>query len=78
MEAKKQRRMALENPQSIQIWLTHPTTPERFVALESAIEEVKAKIAAGAALEPEKKPDTQPASGTASDVFKASSRGQIP
>lgn len=68
MEAKKQRRMALENPQSIQIWLTHPTTPERFVALESAIEEVKAKIAAGAALEPEKKPDTQPASGTASDA----------
>ncbi len=50
------RRMAVEHPGSIRNSLagTHPATPERFLALEKSIAEIKAKQAAGKPLLPEK------------------------
>lgn len=49
------RRMAIEHPNSIQIRTTHPTSPERFVALEKSIEEVNLKQQQQLALLPELK-----------------------
>lgn len=51
------RRMAEANPASIEksVGSTHPSTPERFVALEKTVDEIDAKIAAHAALTPELK-----------------------
>lgn len=48
------RRMATLSPGSIQSShsATHPATPERFVALEETVKEIKAKKAAGKPLEP--------------------------
>ena len=48
------RRMATLSPGSIQSshMATHPATPERFVALEETVKEIKAKKAAGKPLEP--------------------------
>ncbi len=37
------RRMAIQNPKSIQLKRSHPTTPERFIAIEKAILEIKHK-----------------------------------
>lgn len=51
------RLMAAENPRAIDHRRTHPTTPERFLALEQAIEEIKGKQAAGAALLPDLLPE---------------------
>ena len=49
------RRMAVIHPGSIQTnhSSTHPSAPERFVALESAVGEIRAKLAAGQPLAPE-------------------------
>ena len=47
------RLMAAENPASIVLRRTHPTAPERFVAIEKTIDEIKAKRAAGLPLFPE-------------------------
>ena len=44
-----------EGPSSTWIRYTHPLTPERYVATELAIEEIRAKIAAGEDLMPEKR-----------------------
>ena len=48
-------RMAVIHPASIETnhSSTHPSTPERFVALESAVEEIRAKLNAGQPLVPE-------------------------
>lgn len=50
------RRMASANPGSIQqrgFGASHPSTPERFVALEKIVEEIQAKKAAGKDLTPQ-------------------------
>ena len=56
------RRMAALSPAAIQSshTSTHPATPERFVALEETVKEIKAKKAAGQPLTPNLKnaPDT--------------------
>ncbi len=49
------RRMAVNNSQAITIKSSHPTTPQRFVAIEEAVKEIKGKIAKGVALTPELK-----------------------
>ncbi|MCZ6846760.1 MAG: hypothetical protein O7F69_12770 [Alphaproteobacteria bacterium] len=53
-------RMAVIHPASIQSnhSSTHPSTPERFIALESAVEEIRTKLAAGLPLVPEVAVDT--------------------
>ncbi len=50
------RRMAVEHPGAIYTASTHPTTANRFVVLEAAVKEIKAKRAAGQALEPNMQP----------------------
>lgn len=52
------RRYAAEHPDSIRsdFQSTHPSTPQRFNALEKTIAEIKAKIAAGQPLVPDLKP----------------------
>ncbi len=50
------RRMASANPGGIQqrgFGASHPSTPERFLALEKVVEEIKAKKAAGTNLTPQ-------------------------
>lgn len=49
------RRMAINNSQAITIKSSHPTTPQRFVAIEETVKEIKGKIVRGAALTPELK-----------------------
>jgi hypothetical protein len=49
------RRMAVVNPLTIDHANTHPTTPDRFVALEETAREIAAKRAAGLPLRPEAK-----------------------
>ena len=46
------RRMAVVNPAAIDHVGTHPTTAERFVALEAAAREISTKIAQGQPLRP--------------------------
>jgi hypothetical protein len=52
------RRYAAEHPESIRndFRATHPSTPQRFTAMEKTIAEIKAKIASGQPLVPELKP----------------------
>jgi Zn-dependent protease with chaperone function len=50
--AKAWRRMAAANPRAIDDGGTHPTTAERFVALEAAAREISTKIAQGQPLRP--------------------------
>jgi predicted Zn-dependent protease len=54
------RRMAVIHPGSIKTnhSSTHPSAPERFVALEGAVGEIRAKLAAGKPLTPEVAVDT--------------------
>lgn len=54
--AKFWRRMAVENPKGISAASTHPTTPDRFVGIDTAVAEIKAKIAAGEPLVPNEMP----------------------
>ncbi len=53
------RRMAVANPESIpsnsNYLATHPTSPERFIALELTVEEIRLKQEQGLPLEPEMK-----------------------
>lgn len=49
------RRMATTNSKSITMKSSHPTTPERFVALETAVKEIKQKIENRQPLKPEMK-----------------------
>lgn len=53
------RRMATNNSASITIKSTHPTAPERFLALETTVKEIKDKIANGQPLTPEMKEPAQ-------------------
>ena len=46
------RLMSRNNPQGIYNRTTHPTTPERFVAMSKTIEEINAKKAKGLRLLP--------------------------
>nr|VFK36079.1 MAG: Peptidase family M48 [Candidatus Kentron sp. MB]VFK77634.1 MAG: Peptidase family M48 [Candidatus Kentron sp. MB] len=47
------RRMAIQNPKSIDLRSTHPTTPERFIGIEKTIAEIQGKIERNMPLEPE-------------------------
>ena len=49
------RLMGIEHPRSIELRKSHPTTPERYVALKSAIDEIEEKVTSGSALLPEMK-----------------------
>lgn len=49
------RRMAINNSQAITLKSSHPTTPERFVAIETTVKEIKTKIEKGEPLSPELK-----------------------
>ncbi|OIR17751.1 metalloprotease LoiP precursor [mine drainage metagenome] len=49
------RRMAVNNSQAITMKSSHPTTPERFVAIESTVKEIKNKQEKGEPLTPELK-----------------------
>lgn len=53
------RRMATSNAQSISMKTSHPTHPERFVALETAVKEIKDKIENKEQLKPELKTANQ-------------------
>lgn len=50
------RRMATIDPQQIVYGTTHPTSPERFVAMDATAEEIETKLAAGEPLMPEYRP----------------------
>ena len=52
------RRMATINMQGISMKTSHPTSPDRFVALESAVKEINQKIANHQPLKPEMKGST--------------------
>jgi beta-barrel assembly-enhancing protease len=49
------RRMAVSNSQAITVKTSHPTTPQRFLAIEETVKEINAKITKGEALKPELK-----------------------
>jgi hypothetical protein len=49
------RRMATQSPGNIKFKVTHPTTPERFIALEATVKEIQAKQASGQPLQPDMK-----------------------
>jgi len=49
------RRMATSNSQSITMKSSHPTAPERFIALETTVKEIKGKIENKQPLKPEMK-----------------------
>lgn len=50
------RRMAAENPSAINMGLSHPTTPARYLTIKNTREEVQAKQAGGQPLTPTLKP----------------------
>jgi beta-barrel assembly-enhancing protease len=47
------RRMPMQNPGAIDLATTHPSTPERFLALQATVTEIKRKQVAGEKLLPE-------------------------
>jgi beta-barrel assembly-enhancing protease len=49
------RRMAVSNSQAITIKTSHPTTPERFLAIESTVKEINAKVENNQPLTPDLK-----------------------
>jgi predicted Zn-dependent protease len=51
------RRMSKKNPDGIYVGSTHPTNPDRYVALSKTIAEIEAKRGAGAPLFPEIAPE---------------------
>jgi hypothetical protein len=53
------RRMGASNPRSISHGSSHPATAERFIALETAVQEIKEKIASGKPLLPNERAETQ-------------------
>lgn len=57
------RRMATKDPKKITFRGSHPTTPERFIALEETVEEIQLKIADGRPLTPEMKDDDEEGGG---------------
>ena len=57
------RRLATLSPRSVDFARTHPTSPERFVRIQAALREIRAKKAAGVPLEPTLKPREAPLVG---------------
>jgi len=55
--ADVRREASVRNPQAIYMATTHPTNPERFIALNKAVEEIEAKQRAGRPLIPAMRPD---------------------
>ena len=53
------RRMATTNSQAISMKSSHPTTPDRFVAIESTVKEINQKIAIHQPLKPEMKSSSE-------------------
>ena len=55
------RKMAITHPGNIKTnhSATHPSTPERFLALEHTVTEIDAKKAAGVEVRPNPKPKTE-------------------
>ena len=53
------RRMATNNSQAISIKSSHPTTPDRFVALEGTVKEINLKISNRQPLKPEMKSSSE-------------------
>ena len=51
------RRVAAESGAGVVYGTTHPTTPERFVNVSAAVQEIRAKQAAGQELLPNRKKD---------------------
>jgi hypothetical protein len=47
--------MATTNSRAITMKSSHPTTPERFIAIETTVEEIRQKIGSGQPLKPELK-----------------------
>lgn len=70
------RRMAALSPAAIQSshMSTHPATPERFVALEETVKEIKAKKTAGKPLEPNLKGDPKTSVDNTPGEAKSSSK----
>ncbi|WP_051203030.1 M48 family metallopeptidase [Desulfovibrio aminophilus] len=64
------RRMAVDSPEAITESYTHPTTPERYVALEAARAEIERKKALGEPLVPEMKPSPSPAEPAKAETKK--------
>lgn len=62
------RRMAISNSQAITIKTSHPTTPERFVAIEATVKEINSKIEKHAPLTPELKDKSTPAAAPAANT----------
>ncbi len=62
------RRMAVSNSKAITIKTSHPTTPERFIALETAVAEIKGKVAKGEPLKPELKVNHKPEATSAANA----------
>lgn len=54
------RRMSVKEGQRFQLWSSHPSYAERFVAMTAATREIDAKIAAGKPLIPEKRKRATP------------------
>jgi len=54
------RKMAVDNPAAIRLARSHPTTPERFVAMAATVAEIRAKITAGSDLKPNERADQRP------------------
>jgi len=72
------RRMAMVNPGSIESnhGASHPSTPERFLALENAVEEIAGKIAAGENLMPDLAIEPSPRSASADDGASKFKKGE--
>lgn len=62
------RRMAVSNSQAITIKSSHPTTPERFVAIEATVKEINAKIEKHEPLTPELKDKSTPSATPATNT----------
>lgn len=60
------RRMATTNSKAITMKSSHPTTPERFIALEATVKEIRRKVENGQPLKPELK--DRPETGATEEV----------
>lgn len=62
------RRMAAKFPAAIGNAYTHPTTADRFVGIDAAVQEIRAKQAASQELKPNMKPEAAQAAQAAQDT----------
>lgn len=70
------RRMAIEQPGAISMGSTHPSTSERFVALEAAAAEIEGKRTAGLPLRPAMKDDPEPGKPDAKPDVKTDAKAE--